>query len=78
MNVLNIEVKDLYDPISGILYDTLMYWSQTVADDLRLPGINVRITPVTSMLLYSVFPHLGGKGLRLTKLHQVIFMMIIH
>lgn len=53
--------KDSHDRISGILYDTLMFCVQTVADDLRLPGICVRTSVAATLLLYPVFPHLDGK-----------------
>ncbi|XVF68871.1 hypothetical protein PTKIN_Ptkin11bG0036100 [Pterospermum kingtungense] len=52
--------EDLYDHIPSILYDSLMYCAQTVADDLRLPGISVRITAATTILLLSSV-HLDGK-----------------
>ena len=48
--------KDSPDHITGILYDTIMYCTQTVADDLRLPGINVRTDSAATLLLYPVLP----------------------
>ncbi|KAK6247142.1 hypothetical protein QUC31_018707, partial [Theobroma cacao] len=53
--------KDSHDHAAGILYDTLMYCAQTVADDLKLPGISVRTSAAATLLLYPAFPHLDGK-----------------
>ncbi|XP_022731271.1 UDP-glucose iridoid glucosyltransferase-like [Durio zibethinus] len=56
--------KDSHDHIihiTAIIYDTLMFCSQTIADDLRLPGINVRTSSAATLLLYALFPHLDGK-----------------
>ncbi|XWS74069.1 hypothetical protein CRYUN_Cryun02cG0183700 [Craigia yunnanensis] len=53
--------KDSRDHITGILYDTLMFCAQTIADDLRLPGINVRTGSAATLLLYPVFPHFDEK-----------------
>ncbi|XWS28760.1 hypothetical protein CRYUN_Cryun25bG0098900 [Craigia yunnanensis] len=53
--------KDSHEHISCILYDSLMYCAQTVADDLMLPGISVRTSAAATLLLYPVFPHLDGK-----------------
>ncbi|XVF05422.1 hypothetical protein REPUB_Repub05bG0170700 [Reevesia pubescens] len=53
--------KDSHDRIVGILYDTLMFCAQTIADDLRLLAINVRTSSAATMLLYPQFPQLNGK-----------------
>ncbi|XVF46620.1 hypothetical protein PTKIN_Ptkin03bG0042500 [Pterospermum kingtungense] len=53
--------KDSLDPIAAILYDTGLYCAQTIADDLRLPGISVRTGPAATLLLFPVFPHSDGK-----------------
>ncbi|EOY33885.1 PREDICTED: UDP-glucose iridoid glucosyltransferase [Theobroma cacao] len=45
-----------YERIAGIVYDALMYFAQTVADDLGLPGISMRPT-AAAMLLFAVIPH---------------------
>ncbi|XVF19959.1 hypothetical protein REPUB_Repub11eG0156300 [Reevesia pubescens] len=53
--------KDSHDHIAGILYDTLMFCAQTVADDLRLPGISLRTSSAATLLLHALFPPLDGK-----------------
>ena len=58
-----LQQKDSHDHITSILYDTLMYCAQTIADDLRLPGINVRTSSAATLLLNPVSPHLDGKGI---------------
>ncbi|XVF46618.1 hypothetical protein PTKIN_Ptkin03bG0042300 [Pterospermum kingtungense] len=52
--------KDSLNHIAAILYDTALYCAQTIADDLRLPGISVRTNPAASLLLFPVFPHSDG------------------
>ncbi|XVF19960.1 hypothetical protein REPUB_Repub11eG0156400 [Reevesia pubescens] len=44
-----------HERIAGIIYDGLMYFAQTVADDLGLPGISMRPT-AAAMLLFAVIP----------------------
>ncbi|XVE79491.1 hypothetical protein DITRI_Ditri14bG0063500 [Diplodiscus trichospermus] len=53
--------NDSHDHVSGILYDTLMFCAQTVADDMGLPAICVRTSVAATLLLYPVFPHLDEK-----------------
>ncbi|XVF05421.1 hypothetical protein REPUB_Repub05bG0170600 [Reevesia pubescens] len=53
--------KHSHDHIAGILYDSLMFCAQTVADDLRLPGITLRTSAAATLLLYPLFPQLDGK-----------------
>ncbi|XVF05423.1 hypothetical protein REPUB_Repub05bG0170900 [Reevesia pubescens] len=55
-----LKQKDSHDRIVSILYDSL-FCAQTIADDLRLPAINVRTCSAATMLLYSQFPQLDGK-----------------
>ncbi|XP_022752689.1 UDP-glucose iridoid glucosyltransferase-like isoform X2 [Durio zibethinus] len=49
--------KDSTDHVAGIIYDTLSYFAQSVADDLRLPGISVRTSAAATMLVFAVFPN---------------------
>ncbi|XVF46611.1 hypothetical protein PTKIN_Ptkin03bG0041600 [Pterospermum kingtungense] len=46
--------KDSLGHIGGIIYDALMFCVQTIADDLRLPGINVRTSSAATLLLFPV------------------------
>ncbi|XWS53066.1 hypothetical protein CRYUN_Cryun11dG0125800 [Craigia yunnanensis] len=54
--------RDSNDYVAGILYDTLSYFAQSVADDLSLPGISVRTSAAATMLAFAVFPHPDGQG----------------
>ncbi|XWS28762.1 hypothetical protein CRYUN_Cryun25bG0099100 [Craigia yunnanensis] len=51
-----LDEKHPHERIAGIIYDVLMYFAQTVADDLGLPGISMRPT-AAAMLLFAVIPH---------------------
>ncbi|MBA0548444.1 hypothetical protein Golob_019546, partial [Gossypium lobatum] len=44
--------------IAALIYDTQMYCAQTIADDLGLPGITLRTSAATTLLLYPVFSQL--------------------
>ncbi|XP_022755848.1 UDP-glucose iridoid glucosyltransferase-like [Durio zibethinus] len=51
-----LDEKHPHECIAGIIYDALMYFAQTVADDLGFPGISMRPT-AAAMLLFAVIPH---------------------
>ncbi|KAK5818352.1 hypothetical protein PVK06_023287 [Gossypium arboreum] len=46
-----------HERIAGVIYDGLMYFAQTVADNLGLPGISMRPT-AAAMLLFAVIPQI--------------------
>ncbi|GMI88956.1 UDP-glucosyl transferase 76E2 [Hibiscus trionum] len=50
-----------YGHIAAVLYDTLMYCAQTIADNLRLPGITLRTCSATTLLFFPVFSQLDEK-----------------
>ncbi|KAE8711434.1 hypothetical protein F3Y22_tig00110293pilonHSYRG00032 [Hibiscus syriacus] len=50
-----------YDHIAAVVYDTLMFCAQTIADNLSLPGITLRTCSATTLLLFPVFPQLDEK-----------------
>ncbi|XVF05417.1 hypothetical protein REPUB_Repub05bG0170100 [Reevesia pubescens] len=62
MNQILLEKDSINDHVAGIIYDTLSYFAQSVADDLRLPGISVRTSAAASMLVFAVVPNPDGKG----------------
>ncbi|XVF68870.1 hypothetical protein PTKIN_Ptkin11bG0036000 [Pterospermum kingtungense] len=47
--------KHPHERIAGVIYDVLMYFAQTVADDLGFPGISMRPT-AAALLLLAVIP----------------------
>ncbi|KAK8697804.1 hypothetical protein V6N13_113939 [Hibiscus sabdariffa] len=51
--------------IAAIIYDTLMFCAQAIADDLRLPGITLRTSSATTLLLFTFFPELDERGILL-------------
>lgn len=51
-----------HDHIAAVIYDTLMYCAQTIADDLGIPGITLRTSSSTTLLFFPVFPQLDEKG----------------
>ncbi|XVF46608.1 hypothetical protein PTKIN_Ptkin03bG0041300 [Pterospermum kingtungense] len=46
--------NDLLDHIGGIIYDSIMFCVQSIADDLRLPGINMRTSSAATLLYFLV------------------------
>ncbi|GLT37685.1 hypothetical protein SLA2020_119890 [Shorea laevis] len=48
--------------IVGIIYDTVMFFAQSVADHLKVPGISVRTSAAATILAFSVFPSPHGEG----------------
>ncbi|GMI88958.1 UDP-dependent glycosyltransferase 76B1 [Hibiscus trionum] len=50
-----------YGHIAAIIYDTLMFCAQAIADHLRLPGMTLRTSSATTLLFYTVFPELDEK-----------------
>ncbi|PPR85787.1 hypothetical protein GOBAR_AA34907 [Gossypium barbadense] len=49
--------------IAAVIYDTLMFCAQTIVNDLGLPGITLRTSSATTLLLFPVLPQLGEKEL---------------
>ncbi|GMJ09806.1 UDP-dependent glycosyltransferase 76B1 [Hibiscus trionum] len=47
--------------ITAVVYDSLMFCAQTIADELRLPGISLRTSSATTLLFLTVFPQLEEK-----------------
>ncbi|GLU02288.1 hypothetical protein SLE2022_195420 [Rubroshorea leprosula] len=54
--------KDPGENIAGIIYDTLMYFAQSVADHFKVLGISARTSAAATILAFSVFPRLHGEG----------------
>ncbi|TYG72145.1 hypothetical protein ES288_D05G456300v1 [Gossypium darwinii] len=44
--------------IAAVIYDTLMFCAQTIVNELGIPGITLRTSSATTMLLFSVLPQL--------------------
>ncbi|KAA8549334.1 hypothetical protein F0562_001018 [Nyssa sinensis] len=57
-----MEETEAHDRINCIIYDALMYFAQTVADHLKLPGISVRVSSAASVLAFAVSPRLHQQG----------------
>ena len=57
-----LKAEDPQDRLSCIVYDSVMHFSQSVADHLKLPGISVRTSPAATMLAFAVFPRLDEQG----------------
>ena len=51
-----MKVEDPHDQVAGVVYDGLMHFAQVVANNLKLPGINVRTSAAATLLLFAVFP----------------------
>ncbi|KAL1103387.1 hypothetical protein V6Z11_D05G436200 [Gossypium hirsutum] len=47
----------------AVIYDTLMFCAQTIVNELGIPGITLRTSSATTMLLFPVLPQLGEKEL---------------
>ncbi|XP_021652507.2 UDP-glucose iridoid glucosyltransferase isoform X2 [Hevea brasiliensis] len=56
------EKEDSDDRISCIVYDGLMYFAHTVANNLKLPGIIVRTSAAAGIFNFTVFPHPHQQG----------------
>ncbi|KAJ0084012.1 hypothetical protein Patl1_31223 [Pistacia atlantica] len=50
-----LKAEDTHDRISCIIYDGLMYFAQSVADHLKLPGMSVRTSAAATVLAFAVF-----------------------
>uniref|UniRef100_A0A5B7B827 Putative UGT protein n=1 Tax=Davidia involucrata TaxID=16924 RepID=A0A5B7B827_DAVIN len=50
------------DRITCIIYDALMFFTQTVADRLKLPGISLRASSAASVLAFAASPRLHQGG----------------
>ncbi|GLU11515.1 hypothetical protein SLE2022_282540 [Rubroshorea leprosula] len=48
--------------IVGIIYDTAVFFAQSVADHLKVPGIAVRTSAAARILAFPVFPSPHGEG----------------
>ncbi|XP_057994410.1 UDP-glycosyltransferase 76C3-like [Hevea brasiliensis] len=57
-----LEKEDSDDRISCIVYDGLMHFAQTVANNLKLRGISVRTTAAAAIFTNTVFPHPHQQG----------------
>lgn len=57
-----LKAEDPQDQLSCIVYDSVMHFSQSVADHLKLPGISVRTGPAATMLAFAVCPRLDEQG----------------
>ncbi|KAF3956640.1 hypothetical protein CMV_018252 [Castanea mollissima] len=51
-----MKVEDPHDRVAGVVYDGFMHFAQAVANNLKLPGINVRTSAAATLLLFAVFP----------------------
>ncbi|XP_065621461.1 UDP-glycosyltransferase 76E1-like [Quercus suber] len=51
-----MKVEDPHDRVAGVVYDGFMHFAQVVANNLKLPGINVRTSAAATLLLFAVFP----------------------
>ncbi|KAK8562374.1 hypothetical protein V6N13_019026 [Hibiscus sabdariffa] len=47
--------------IAAIIYDTLMFCAQSIAHDLRLPGMTLRTSSATTLLFFTIFPQLDDR-----------------
>lgn len=54
--------QDTEDQVVCIIYDTIMYCSEAVADHLKLPCLNFRTVPASVALLYDSLPMLAAEG----------------
>lgn len=54
--------QDTKDQVVCIIYDTIMYCSEAVADHLKLPCLNFRTVPASVALLYDSLPMLAAEG----------------
>ena len=50
-----MKVEDPHDRVAGVVYDGFMHFAQAVANNLKLPGINVRTSAAATLLLFAVF-----------------------
>ncbi|KAH9661679.1 UDP-glycosyltransferase 76B1 [Citrus sinensis] len=57
-----LKAEDPQDRLSCIVYDSVMHFSQSVADHLKLPGISVRTGPAATMFAFAVCPRLDEQG----------------
>lgn len=55
-------LKNPNEKLSGIIYDTIMYCAQSVADHFNVPGISLRTSAAAATLAYSIFPSTDGTG----------------
>ena len=51
-----MKVEDPHDRVAGVVYDGFMHFAQAVANNLKLPGINLRTSAAATLLLFAVFP----------------------
>ncbi|XP_050244749.1 UDP-glucose iridoid glucosyltransferase-like [Quercus robur] len=51
-----MKVEDPHDQVAGVVYEGFMHFAQAVANNLKLPGINVRTSAAATLLLFAVFP----------------------
>lgn len=57
-----MEQKEKHDEIACIIYDGLMYFSEAVANDLRIPSIHFRSTGAAAGIGHTAFPRLQAEG----------------
>ncbi|CAK7323861.1 unnamed protein product [Dovyalis caffra] len=60
LSKLLLDVKE--DPISCIITDAHWYFTQPVADSIKLPRIVLRTSDISSFLVFATFPVLREKG----------------
>nr|XP_023929262.1 UDP-glycosyltransferase 76B1-like [Quercus suber] len=51
-----MKVEDPHDRVASVVYDGFMHFAQAVANNLKLPGINVHTSAAATLLLFAVFP----------------------
>ncbi|KAK7848449.1 udp-glucose iridoid glucosyltransferase [Quercus suber] len=51
-----MKVEDPHDRVAGVVYDGFRHFAQAVANNLKLPGINVCTSAAATLLLLAVFP----------------------
>uniref|UniRef100_A0A2N9F4Y5 Glycosyltransferase n=1 Tax=Fagus sylvatica TaxID=28930 RepID=A0A2N9F4Y5_FAGSY len=57
-----LKVDDPHDRVACVVYDGFMHFAQVVANNLKLPGINVRTSAVATLLFFAVFPRAHDQG----------------
>ena len=54
--IVKLHFSDTHDRVTSVVYDEFMHFAQAVANNLKLPGINVRTSAAATLLLFAVFP----------------------
>ncbi len=55
-------MENPHTKITYVIYDTLMYYSEAVANSLKLPSIILRTSSVATLIAFSKFTQLQQEG----------------